>query len=77
MLSGFFKKNEKEELLPPATRSPLSLKEKIAMIDKIYSDFLKEIEMIEKERDEKIATILKGIDERKIHDILKKIEDKK
>ena len=50
--------------------------EKIALVDKAYAGFQKKLSLLEKERDEKIAEILKTIDNRKIHDILRRVEAK-
>lgn len=50
--------------------------EKLALVEKAYTSFQKKLSILEKERDEKIAEILKTIDNRKIHDILRRVEAK-
>ncbi|MDD4332687.1 MAG: hypothetical protein PHT51_01085 [Patescibacteria group bacterium] len=42
-------------------------------IEEIYKNFLQKINKIEKERDQKISSILKRIDQRKIEAIRKKL----
>ena len=49
--------------------------EKIAKIKEIQENFIKELHNIEKERDEKIKVIKKGIDQRKIDAILLKLKE--
>jgi len=49
--------------------------EKKQMIEKIYQEFSDRIFSIEKERDEKIAKIIQGIDQRKIKQIMDKIKN--
>lgn len=44
--------------------------EKITKIKEIKENFIKELRRIEKERDEKIKVIKKGIDQRKIDSLL-------
>ncbi|MBK5215545.1 MAG: hypothetical protein JJE53_01915 [Candidatus Pacebacteria bacterium] len=44
--------------------------EKIAKIKEIKEDFMKELRKIEKNRDEKLKIIRKGIDQKKIDAIL-------
>ena len=48
--------------------------EKIAKIKEIKDNFIKELRKIEKERDEKIKVIKKGIDKRKIDAITKELK---
>lgn len=45
-------------------------KEKIIKINEIKANFIKELRRIEKERNEKIKVIRKGIDQKKIDAIL-------
>lgn len=55
-------------------RRPLSEDQKIALIEAAYLNFQKKLTVLEKERDAKIADIVKTIDGRKIHDILRRVE---
>ncbi len=48
--------------------------EKIAKIKEIKVNFISELHRIEKERDEKIKVIKKGIDQKKIDAILLKLK---
>jgi len=48
--------------------------EKLAKIKEIKANFVSELRRIEKERDEKIKVIRKGIDQRKIDAILTELK---
>lgn len=71
---SFLKKDQGSSSSSAVLTPSFSEAEKIAMLENIYSDFLKKVNNIERERDEKIMAILRSIDERKIKDILKKVE---
>jgi hypothetical protein len=49
--------------------------EKIEKIKEIYQEFLDKVSAIEKERDEKLAKIVDGIDKRKIDELMHKIKN--
>lgn len=49
--------------------------EKIKLINEAYEVFLRELRKIEKNRDEKIAAIIKKIEERQIEEIKKGIKN--
>ena len=53
----------------------LSEKERMEMIKKIYQEFSGKVLAIEKERDERLAEIIKEIDQRKIKQLIKELNN--